>query len=204
MGRRRAAVVAAVALTAAVGVITFGAGQADAGRLPSGTKQAVGIDGQVVKLARSGESSRILPSMAANGAGRAAAVSGTYKASLSKGKGVLTVGYLVGCQINLNGLEGGLSATIATVPSVAGSITLPLTPGEVAFVKTDNIKITKGSATVMVDSFSIDVQKCGGYASARSVVQAVGADGFSTEDGALSGDGGYVQSTLYGRPFSLG
>ncbi len=203
---RRAAVAAAVAVTAVSGVVAVGAGQADAGRLPGGHTKAVGIDGQVVNISRSNESSRILPSMAANGAGRAAAVSGTYKASLSKGTGVMTVGYLVGCQINLQGFKGTLGGSFDLTGGVTGtgSLSVPLAPGQVVYAKTDSLKLKKGHGTVMVDSFAIDVQQCGGYASARSVVQVVAADGYSAEDGVLSGNSGYVQANLYGTPFSLG
>lgn len=199
---RRAAAVAAVSAVGAAGLM-ISAGDADAARLPSGSKTSTGIDGQVVKIKRSGESARGLHSVANNGAGRSAAVSGTYKATLSKGKGTMTVGYLVGCQVDITGLEGGLSGTIGTSPSLSGSLSVPLKPGEVKFVKGDSLSLKKGKGTVMVDSFNINVEQCGGYASARSVVQVLAADGFSTEDDAISADSGYVQSSLYGKPFSL-
>ncbi|MCF8611601.1 MspA family porin [Gordonia sp. HY285] len=199
---RRAAAVAAVSAVGAAGLM-INAGDADAARLPSGSKTSTGIDGQVVKISRSGESARALRSVANNGAGRSAAVSGTYKATLSKGTGSMTVGYLVGCQINITGLEGGLSGTISASPSLSGSLSVPLKPGEVKFVKGDSLSLKKGKGTVMVDSFNINVEQCGGYASARSVVQVLAADGFTNEDDAISADSGYVQSTLYGKPFSL-
>ncbi len=144
-------------------------------------------------------------SLAANGAGRAGAVSGVYKASLSKGTGVMTVGYLVGCQVNLAGFSGTLGADISlTGAGVSGGLTVPLAPGQVVFAKADKIKLKKGKGTVAIDSFSIDVQQCGGYASARSLVQVVAADGYEAEEDSLSGKSGYVQANLYGRPFSLG
>lgn len=201
---RRIAVAAAIAVTTISGA-AIGAGQASAGRLPGGHSKAVGIDGQVVNLSRTGESSRVMSSMAANGAGRAAAVSGTYNATLSKGTGVMTVGYLVGCQVNLAGFKGTLGASIdLTGAGLSGGLTVPLAPGQVVFAKTDTLKLTKGKGTVEIDSFAIDVQQCGGYASARSLVQVVAADGYKAADGALSGDSGYVQANLYGRPFTLG
>ena len=202
---KRAAVLTAAALTAVTGVAVVGTGTADAARLPGGHTKAVGIDGQVVNISRSSERSRIMRSMAANGAGRAASVSGTYKASLSKGSGVMTVGYLVGCQVNLSGFEGTLGASIdLTGAGLSGGLSVPLAPGQVVFAKTDKINLKKGKGTVMIDSFSIDVQQCGGYASARSLVQVVAADGYEAEEGKLSGKSGYVQANLYGRPFSLG
>ncbi|KJR06944.1 MspA family porin [Gordonia sp. PS3] len=205
VGKRRAAALAAVALTAVTGAVV-GAGQADAGRLPGGRTKAVGVDGQVVEISRSGESSRIMPSLAANGAGRAAAVSGTYKTTLSKGTGVMTVGYLVGCQVNLTGFTGTLSGSFDLSGGVSGSgsLSVPLAPGQVVYAKTDKISLKKSKGTIMVDSFSIDVQQCGGYASARSVVQVVAADGYDAEEKSLSGNSGYVQANLLGTPFSLG
>ena len=192
VGKRRAAALAAVALTAVTGAVV-GAGQADAGRLPGGHTKAVGVDGQVVEISRSGESSRIMPSLAANGAGRAAAVSGTYKTTLSKGTGVMTVGYLVGCQVNLTGFKGTLSGSIdLTKASVSAGLSVPLAPGQVVFATTDKLTLKKGKGTVMVDSFSIDVQQCGGYASARSVVRVVAADGYDAQEKSLSGNSGYV------------
>lgn len=202
----RKAVVLGAAAAIGISGAAVGAGHADAAKLPNGSKTTTGIDGQKVTIKRSGESARIQRSVANNGAGRAAAVSGTYSATLSKGTGSMTVGYLVGCQVNIDGLEGGLSGgvTIAPSASLSGSLSVPLTPGEVAFVKSDGMPIKKGKATLLVDSFHIDVQKCGGYAEARSVVQVIAAEGLSTEDDELSGDSGFVQSTLYGSKFSLG
>ena len=200
---RRAAVTAAVAAVGATGVLA-GAGHADAKSLPGGYKKSVGIDGQVVEISRKAESVRAMPSVANNGAGRSAAVSGTFSTKLSKGKGTFTVGYLVGCQVNISGMEGGISGTITSSgPSLSGSLSVPLKPGEVKFVKSDALSLKKGKGTIMVDSFQIDVQQCGGAASARSVAQVLAADGFSTDDDKLTGDSGFVQSTLYGRTFSL-
>ncbi|WP_143965351.1 MspA family porin [Gordonia zhaorongruii] len=201
---RRAAVATTVAAVAATGLIAT-AGDANAGRLPSGSKTSTGIDGQTVKLKRSGESVVRQRSVANNGAGRSAAVSGTYKATLSKGKGLMQVGYLVGCQIDITGLEGGLSGTIATSPSLSGSLSVPLKPGEVKFVKGDKIDIKEKKATVMVSGFQLNVQQCGGHASARSIVKVIAGEGYElNDDDELSFDGGVVQSTLYGKPFSLG
>ena len=190
----------------ALGATTLltGAGTADAAKLPNGVKKSSGIDGQVVTIKRTGERAYPMPSVANNGAGRAAAVSGTYKATLNKGVGTMSVGYLVGCQVDITGLQGGLSGGLTLGgASLSGTLTVPLSPGQVALIRSDNMSITKGKATLMVDSFHIDVQQCGGYASARSVVTVMAADGMSTADGTLSGNSGFVQSSLYGKPFSL-
>ncbi|MEZ5210859.1 MspA family porin [Gordonia sp. (in: high G+C Gram-positive bacteria)] len=190
---------------AAVGAASILSGAGEASALPNGFKSSTGIDGQKVTIKRTGERSRIMPSVANNGAGRAAAVSGTYKATLSKGTGHMTVGYLVGCQVDITGLQGGLSGSIGLAGgSLSGSVSVPLTPGQVAFINSDAMSIKKGKATLMVDNFYINVEQCGGYASARSVVRVMAAEGMSTDDDQLSGDSGFVQTTLYGAPFSLG
>lgn len=200
---RRAAAIAAVAAVGATG-LAVSAGDAGAGPLPNGSKSATGIDGQKVTIKRTGESYRIMQSMANNGAGRAAAVSGTYRASVNKGDGIMIVGYLVGCQVDITGLSGGISGAIGITSSLSGSLSIPLNPGQVAFVSGDSVSLSKGKGTVMVDSFQLNVQQCGGYASARSAVKVMAAEGLSTEDGGLEGDSGFLQSTLYGAPFSLG
>lgn len=200
---RTAMVTTAIAAVGATSLIT-GPGAAEAAKLPNGAKTTTGIDGQKVTLKRTGERANAMPSVANNGAGRAAAVSGTYSATLSKGKGTMTVGYLVGCQVDITGLEGGLSGSLGiSGGSLSGAMSVPLNPGQVAFIRSDGMSIKKSKATLMVDSFHINVEQCGGYASARSVVQVMAADGLSTKDEKLSGDSGFVQSTLYGKPFSL-
>lgn len=139
-------------------------------------------------------------------AGRAAVSSGNYTVRLSKGSGNIEVGYLVGCQINIDGLEGGLSGALDALGGTAGlsgSVSVPLTPGQVAYVKVIDRDITNRVASIQTSRFEIDVQKCGGYASARSVVKVVAAEGYNTDGGTVNGTGGYVQSTLYGKPFSL-
>lgn len=202
----RRAATAAVAAAIGASALIAGAGHADARSLPGGSKTTTGIDGQVVKISRSGERGNPMPSVANNGAGRAAAVSGTYKATLSKGAGKMTVGYLVGCQVDITGLEGGLSGALSLDGgSLSGALSVPLNPGQVAFIKSDAMAIKKGKATLAVDSFYINVQQCGGYASARSVVQVMAANGYGIDedDDVVKGDSGFVQSTLYGAPFSM-
>ncbi len=200
---RSAVVAASVAAIGATSLIA-GSGAADAARLPNGAKTTTGIDGQKVTIKRTGERFRIQHSVANNGAGRAAAISGTYRASVNKGKGTMVVGYLVGCQVDITGFSGGISGSIAlSGPSLSGSLSVPLNPGQVKFVHGEGVSLHEGKGTVMVDSFQLDVQQCGGYASARSAVKVMAADGLDTEDG-LSGDSGFLQATLYGKPFSLG
>ncbi|GAC70919.1 MspA family porin, partial [Gordonia soli] len=194
------------AAVAVVGLASMGAGGAAAAKLPNGYKKAVSIDGLVAQTWRTGESALPAPSVAANGAGRSAVASGTWTSKLSKGTGNIEVGYLVGCQIDITGFEGSFTGALDFIAGSAdgsASVSIPLKPGQVAYAKLTDKDIKKGIASIQSERFEIDVQQCGGYASARSVAKVVAAEGFNTDDGTVNGEGGYVQSTLYGKPFSL-
>ncbi len=207
LGLRRVVGASAVAAVAAVGLATMGAGGAAAAPLPNGYKNATGIDGESLQTWRTGESALPAPSVANNGAGRAAVVSGTYRAKASAGvNGNIAVKVLVGCQVDITGLEGGISGSItqALSPSLSGSLTIPLNPGQVKVVDVTDKDIKDGGvAAIQLDQFGINVESCGGYASARTIVKTVGAKGYNTDDGTVNGEGTYLQSTLYGKPFSL-
>ena len=73
-----------------------------------------------------------------------------------------------------------------------GSVTVPLTPGQVQVVPLGAKALKGTSATIQYKRFQIDIQQCGGYAQARSVAIL-----------ETSGDY-YIKSTLYGAPFTLG
>ncbi|MCK0517833.1 MspA family porin [Williamsia sp. DF01-3] len=131
--------------------------------------------------------------MANNGAGRAAEVSGLVTVTADGASGTLTTGYIVGCQVDITGLEGGLNASIDSSLSLGldGSLTFPLAPGEAAFVPLGTKSFEGGVASVQYKRQGIEVQQCGGYAQARA---------FTT----VQTEGNYViKSTLYGAPFSL-
>ena len=101
--------------------------------------------------------------------------------------------YIVGCQVDITGLEGGLNASIDSSLSLGldGSLTFPLAPGEAAFVPLGTKTFEGGVASVQYKRQGIEVQQCGGYAQARA---------FTT----VQTEGNYViKSTLYGAPFSL-
>jgi hypothetical protein len=153
-----------------------------------------GVDGTVIKLERSNESAYPVPSVANNGAGRAAEVNGKVKVYSGGAAGVLTTGYIVGCQIDITGLEGGLSGSLdilGAAGGLAGSISVPLNPGEAAFVSLGSKEFDGNDVSIQYKNQGIDVQQCGGYAQARA---------FST----VTTSGDYViKSTLYGAPFSL-
>jgi hypothetical protein len=202
LGLRRLAAGAAIAAVTAVGMASMGAGNAAAGPLPNGSKTTVGVDGTVIKLARTGEGIYPVPSQANNGAGRAAETFGNIFATYPKGtEGKLTVGYLVGCQINIEGLKGGLGFSVGgpsditnlALPNfgISGSLTVPLTPGEVKAVELGSKELKGTAAAIQYRQFQIDIQQCGGYAQARSIAVL-----------ETTGDY-YIKSTLYGAPFTL-
>lgn len=191
-GLRRVVGVGAITAVAALGLASMGAGNAAAGPLPSGSKITEGVDGTVVKISRTGESAYPVPSVANNGAGRAAEVSGLVTVTAGEAEGKLTTGYIVGCQIDITGLEGGLTGSLSTTSAgLSGALSVPLKPGEAKFVSLGSKSFEGGVASIQYKQQGIDVQACGGYAQARAytVVQT-------------SGD--YViKSTLYGAPFSI-
>ncbi|MBF6259129.1 MspA family porin [Nocardia farcinica] len=204
------------AATIAVGLFSTGAANADTFvPLPDGQKVGPGVT-----ITRTGEHAVISPSMAANGAGRVAWVSGNATAdvtvtpegevgpnngpagdpgtnnSSTHGASQLNTGYIVGCQVSIGddaisaGLSGGIDLEGG---SIGGSIGLDLGPGDVKFVQIDYKDITKpGVYSVEYQDVEIQLQGCAGYAQARSytVVEIIGDH--------------YSKTTLYGMPFSIG
>lgn len=203
LGLRRTAGACAVAAVAAVGMAGVGAGEAAA--LPNGYKNVTGLDGESVQTWRTGESGLPAPSVANNPASRAAVLSGTYTAKTSEGvTGSIEVKVLVGCQVDVGSFDLGLGATFSTsAASLSGSVSLPLKPGQVAVVNVTDKDIKKGVASIQLERFGLDIQGCGGYASARSAVKVIAAKGYNTDDGTVNGEGTLMQSTLYGKPFSF-
>jgi hypothetical protein len=105
----------------------------------------------------------------------------------------MSVGYLVGCQVSLGSLSAALSGEVSTSPTLSGSLSLPLAPGQVKWVNFDQKDMTEsGRYNFDLQDQQVEVQGCGGYAQAREVVtvEIVGPD--------------YDKTTLYGQPFSLG
>lgn len=203
----------AVALTiagCALGVTVGAASTADAQALPNGYKKVVGADGRIVQMWRIGERAEPISSVANNGAGRAATVSGKYKVTVSRGGGNVQLGYLVGCQVQLGDLTAGASAVISAAPSLSGSITLPLAPGQVVDVSNVfNQDFVTTTLSLETQHLQLDIQGCGGYAQARSYVRVIATDGYDSDgvggskSGTVSGAGGMVQATLFGAPFSI-
>ncbi|WP_072754342.1 MspA family porin [Rhodococcus maanshanensis] len=216
-GLRRGARIAGAGAAAAVaiGLMSTGAANADTlVPLPDGQKAGPGA-----VVSRTGESALISPSLAANGAGRTAWVSGTVTAdvkgitketeagpwngatndkgtnnSSTHGVSRISTGYIVGCQVDITGLGGSIGAGIdLSGPSISGSLTVPVSAGQVKFVGVSGKDIKKnGKYSVQYQDTQLEIQNCGGFAQARSytVVEIVGND--------------YSKTTLYGQPFSIG
>ncbi|WP_460697580.1 MspA family porin [Nocardia thraciensis] len=203
---------AAAILVTAVGLWSPGAARADTFvPLPDGH-----IEGPGVKITNVGERAVISPSLAANGAGRTAWVSGNVTVDIetpegevgpnngalnepgtnnssTHGSSGLTVGYIVGCQVALGNFGPSLAVTLSQTPSAAAGLSFPISPGEVKWVQINNKDMKKsGQYYLNYRDVPMDVQGCAGYAQARSfaVVEVIGPD--------------YQKLTLYGQPFSIG
>lgn len=211
----RAVRTVAVAMTylVAVGVWSSATAVADTTvPLPDGQ-----IDGPGIHISSTGERAIISPSLAANGAGRTAWVTGNVAVDIDTPPGVvgpnngatndpgtndssthgasqMTVGYIVGCQVSIGDLSASVGAAVTqSGPALSGGLTLPLAPGQVKWVAIDYLEMPEsGRYYINYQDYSMEIQGCGGYAQARqfTVVEKIGVD--------------YAKTTLYGRPFSLG
>ncbi|ABG97406.1 MULTISPECIES: MspA family porin [Rhodococcus] len=220
-GLRRGARIAGLGAAAAValGLMSTGAASADTFiPLPDGSKV-----GPNVTLTRTAESALSSPSLAANGAGRVAWVSGTVvadvkgikevtdvpeansttnnagtyngtNAATTHGVSRVSTGYIVGCQVDITGLSANPSFSLGLDSlSTSAGLTVPLASGEVKYVPLGGKDIKKdGVYALQYQDAELQVQKCGGFAQARSysVVEIVGND--------------YSKTVLYGAPFSIG
>ncbi|MDV7083281.1 MspA family porin [Rhodococcus opacus] len=199
-GLRRGARIAGLGAAAAVvlGLMSTGAANADTFVPLPGGEKVVNAGSVTAKIARNAESALVSPSLAANGAGRVAWVSGDVFAELGgevpEEGATLTTGYIVGCQIDITGLEGGLGGSLSSGGlDLSGSLSVPIAPGEVKFAKVKSKEDLKpGVSAIQYRDTQIEVQGCGGYAQARAytVLEIPGNH--------------YVKSTLYGQPFSIG
>ncbi|WP_218018455.1 MspA family porin [Nocardia amikacinitolerans] len=142
-----------------------------------------------------GEHAVISPALNANGTGRTAWVSGNATGTAPADvETELEIGYLVGCQVDLEGLKAELGATIdLDSPSVSAGLAVPLNAGEVKYAKVTDIDLVDGKASIRYRDQGIEITGCGGYAQARSVVS------LTTDNGAHRYTG-----ALYGQPFSIG
>lgn len=213
-----AALAAAGLAAAAVAVSTPAVASADVKViLPSQTDTQRLGDGTSVTLTRTGERANINPSLGGTPLHRNAWVSARYavKTSTKVNSIKLQVGYIVGCQVNLNSLtnSGTGTASQASGASPTGSVgageSISIGPGQalnywvfdyekaddfgnqkhdtkISYKKTDHGRLSYTNQTMMING-------CGGYAQARSVAN-VFVDTDSTRQ----------ILTFYGRPFSLG
>ncbi|QLY32144.1 MspA family porin [Nocardia huaxiensis] len=211
MSRFRSIVIT-LAGAVALGFLSPGAASADTWvPLPDGH-----IEGPGVRITSTGERAIISPSLASNGAGRSAWLTGNVVADVetpdgtvgpnngpkgfpgtnnsgTHGSSNLTVGYVVGCQVSLGALSANTSVTVLMTPGVSAGFSFPLSPGEVKWLAINNIELIKsGAYTIQYQDVPMDIQGCAGYAQARqfAVVEIIGAD--------------YKKVTLYGQPFSIG
>ncbi len=209
-------VAAALALCAATAAVTA-APAAQAGRLPGGRISKKLVDGTTVKARLYDESVRYHPGNVANvGTSREVWVSGKIVATIGGGAQGATIygGYVVGCQVNLIGMDsgnsGGSDMTTGAPGGVASSgSTLHIGPGQAGWVPI--IQTTSGAYTNYRDynvnrftfrgnrggvAFSQEgfrVNGCAGHASARAR--------FTVE---VETETVRAQAVLWGKPFSLG
>ncbi len=207
LGLRRVVGAAAIASVAALGLAGMGAGDAAAAKLPNGYKKVTGIDGEVVQTWRTNESAYAIGTVANNPTARGFVLSGNYQAKASAGvNGNIAVKYIIGCQVDVSGLELGLSGALdyTGAGTLGGSLSLPLSPGQVAVVDVTDKDFKAGKPmSIQLSQLSFNLNGCAGYASARSAVKVIAAKGYNTDDGTVNGEGTLIQSTLYGKPFSI-
>ncbi|MGV9672748.1 MULTISPECIES: MspA family porin [unclassified Gordonia (in: high G+C Gram-positive bacteria)] len=210
LGLRRAAGACAITAVAAIGLASMGTGNAAAAPLANGSKSVTGLEGEKITTTSKGNSQFSVARVAANGLGRTALLSGTFSAEGSEGvNGTLTIYVLAGCQIDVSGFSGTTGGTLSILPSpsltVSGGISLPIAPGEatVQAVSVSKDFESGKKAYVQLSDFEIEFPNCGGYASARTIAQAVGGKGYdiSDDDDTVTGEGTFLKSSLYGQPF---
>ncbi|MFD4407738.1 MspA family porin [Nocardia sp. NPDC058499] len=204
------------AVMVSISLLSVGAATADTVvPLPDGQNLGSGVS-----ITRTGEYATISPSLAGNGVGRVAWVSGIARAEVSvtpegevgpnsgpvnapgtnnsstHGASQLNTGYIVGCQVSIgeDAVSAGMSVSVdPSSVGVGGSVGISLGPGEVGFVQIDYQDITgPGAYSIEYRDIELQVQGCGGYAQARAytVVEIIGDH--------------YSKTTLYGAPFSIG
>lgn len=218
---QRGALAGVLAGAAAVGIAVTGVAPAHADTfvpLPNGSQAGDGL-----QLIRTGESARISPSLAANGLGRTAWVTGNVvlkapnlkssdpgpnngpagESSLPGTNGTsndgaaatLSVGYIIGCQVSVGSLSIGGSGSFDSIKGLSGSgsLSIPIQPGQVAFAQID-YKDIKKKGTYYFNWRNTQLQ-----------IQNCGgyaqARSFVTVE--TSGDD-HQKVNLYGKPFSIG
>ncbi|WP_280425394.1 MspA family porin [Nocardia carnea] len=219
--RKNLARLAGVGAAASVALGLFSTGAANADTfipLPGGEIVKTLSDGTVVTVRMVGESATISPSMGSTPVHRNAWASGSAQVEISGGGedvgGKIYPGYVVGCQVNIDGggAEGGADAEIDSEGNVSpsGEVggNLTLGPGQAdSFYVLDiekpddygnedhatNNKFKGNTGSVTWSDTTIGLNGCGGYAQARSFVKV-----------KVETDNVMSVVTLWGQPFSLG
>ncbi|MFD3746408.1 MspA family porin [Nocardia sp. NPDC058633] len=220
INRKKAACAAnlAAVTTVAIGLFSNSAANADV-FIPladSVTSQTL-PDGSVVTVTLTNQSANINPSMGSTPLHRNTWVTATARVEVANGRallGILTPGYVVGCQVQINGggVNGGASVTGASdsvAPSGTGGASLSLGPGQQqSFSILDreerspfdtrinnpaNVFAGGDHASVSWKDTTIALNGCGGYAQARAFATASVDTGRSKE-----------VITVWGDVFSLG
>ncbi|MFE3259394.1 MspA family porin [Nocardia sp. NPDC059091] len=218
----RVAGVGAVA-TAALGLFSTGAANADTFvPLPGGEITQTLSDGTVVTVKLVGESANISPSMGATPVHRNAWVSASAQVHIAGDTtatgGKIYPGYVVGCQVTIDGgnVNGGAtggaswdnSGNVTPQAGVNSGANLTLGPGQAKSFyildeempddygkevhKTRN-KFSGSDGSVTWSDETIGLNGCAGYAQARSFVSV-----------EVETDNVISWVTLWGQPFSLG
>lgn len=213
--------VAGIAATGALALGLFSPGAANADTfvpLPGGEITRALPDGTNVTVRIVGESANISPSMGATPLHRNTWVSATGQVEVSQRALAITttVGYVVGCQVNIagGGLNGSGNASSdweGQRPNVGagGGANLSLGPGQASAFYILDVEAKNGygqeshrpftlnrntdNASVSWKNSTIGLSGCAGYAQARAFVKA------EVETMASKGT-----VTLWGQPFSLG
>lgn len=228
-GLRRAARIGGVAAAAAIALGFASAGAAHADTfvpLPDG-EQIVGNH----KITRTAESALISPSLAANGAGRVAWVSGTVTATVTglpagleagptnggiakdangtqgtstNGVPRLTTGYIVGCQVDVSKMSGTLGFNMG----MSADLVKESMGGNVGGTASLAIPLSAGQVK-FVPVQARDIKADGTYTiqyqDAQLEVQGCGGYAQARAYTVLEVTGNdYVKTTLYGQPFSIG
>jgi hypothetical protein len=223
--RKNVTRMAGVVATATVTMSLLSTGVANADTfvpLPGGELVETLADGTVVSVRLTGESATISPSMGATPLHRNAWVSGSAQVEINGEDpatyGLVYPGYVVGCQVSLNGggfggdvqgavVSDGAGGAVGTVGGSAGA-ELSLGPGQTqSFYLLDleqpddygneahsvyNV-ISGGTGSVTWSDSTIGLTGCAGYAQARSFVNV------RVETSTIT-----TVVTLWGQPFSLG
>lgn len=208
---------AGVAVIAATALVAPSATADARFNLPNGRAHGEGFT-----IFRTGEKVVVGPSLAANGAGRSAWVSGKVRVaapgietreagpnngprgedelpgsngtSTTDAAATLSIGYVVGCQVDIGTMGAGLSGDTSLSPNaVGGSFSLPLAPGKIIYAQIEKKQLQKpGTYYFYWQRSQMEIQGCGGYAQARSMV--------TVERTGIDHD----KVSLWGKPFSIG